>query len=988
MKKIAELVLVTCSLLIWSEARGDLLGAKAVLAQAAAGNDAPADRNSPPQLRVELAALVGESDASKWADRWLALLDRVVTEPSFVRSDDPLEFSDFVKAMPPPAGWQALRAASSTPKDADTSLRLERTQMTWWTDRLLGDEKGLLTDFRGLTAMYRELSAREPERFDSRFLDSLADSTIALMTDRAEIAALLNERLAAATATAKARNQSDGYGGRADFRVPDVVMLLGRPEAEKWMTEALTSYPGTLMISGSSATFELAVELATRLTDRLAAPQWALTCSLDGGPLFDAMQKKFGGSGRESNFREAQSFAFFRALLADDHAAISAILKASANERGPGGQLFQPSALIEELTDSNRAIPVSKGLHRILTEDPTANLWSSYIRIAVLADDSEEMLHLLDATLANPALPADVRRELEEERISADLAADKADAAARLLARGLAASKARRDDVSAAVQLARLGLLLDRPAWVSEGVAGANAAFERQVAAPNQLYRVMSSADDISGILLDAGHPGEAEKIWVQALAAYERARKDPDESSYLDGDESRPALLALTGIYTAAGRSADVLELVERAPSWGARDLVTIYAEKCALGNRQTKPLGVCVAWALAKEGRKEESVALLKSMLPWLSGNDSAYELLAELLGAEAIPELDRLAKLDAFEERPLIWKAKLLLDAGRLDEAETTARAAIKIDPSDGEEGPGDRMRVYAVLADILSAKGDPKQADFLRGVVKSIRLSEKADTFYEAGLLKRAIALYEESLNFFADAYCIQSRLALRLAEAGDWPAAEEHYRRAYELMPASFGRVESHCFGCERAFAGRKQQTLAERVFTKLANEQAKNPQVHYLLGYLHDEQGRTLDAVKEFQKAVELDPDYLNAWKKLADAPAAALSPKEHTRVAGNLIRLDPFGRHSSPDLSGVDELAEIWQLLAAVAESAPHLPASLFPLPASAAALAAAPPSRYPRYRRDDDGEDRSPGAVFADQRFTEAAGSWMQILASRDLD
>ena len=33
------------------------------------------------------------------------------------------------------------------------------------------------------------------------------------------------------------------------------------------------------------------------------------------------------------------------------------------------------------------------------------------------------------------------------------------------------------------------------------------------------------------------------------------------------------------------------------------------------------------------------------------------------------------------------------------------------------------------------------------------------------------------------------------------------------------MPDSFGRVESHCFGCESVFQGADAQALAERVFT-------------------------------------------------------------------------------------------------------------------------------------------------------------------------
>src|SRR5207249_3562492 len=118
------------------------------------------------------------------------------------------------------------------------------------------------------------------------------------------------------------------------------------------------------------------------------------------------------------------------------------------------------------------------------------------------------------------------------------------------------------------------------------------------------------------------------------------------------------------------------------------------------------------------------------------------------------------------------------------GKMEEAEKCARQAITIDPSDGEQGPGRRMRGYAVLADIRERRGDAKEAETLRGAVTAIRHSEEADRFYEAGLLTRAVKMYEEALSHFTNAYCIQSRLALRMAELGDMAGAEEHYRRAY------------------------------------------------------------------------------------------------------------------------------------------------------------------------------------------------------------
>ena len=249
------------------------------------------------------------------------------------------------------------------------------------------------------------------------------------------------------------------------------------------------------------------------------------------------------------------------------------------------------------------------------------------------------------------------------------------------------------------------------------------------------------------------------------------------------------------------------------------------------------------------------------------------------------------------------PLIWRAVLELGQGRLEDAEKSARQAIAIDPSDGEEGRGDRMRAYSVLADILDRKGDSEKAGQMRQVVKAIRLSEDADLYHSAGLLTRAVGMYRQALGYFADAYCIQSRLAIQLTALGKFDEAMTHYERAYELMPESFGRMESHCFGCERAFAGQRAQSAAERVFGQLAEKQPENPRVHYLLGYLRMEEDRNTEAAVEFREAVRLDPDYINAWKQLASNTD---DPAERGRAQLNLLRLDPRHKHDSADLKQV----------------------------------------------------------------------------------
>ncbi|RYG40608.1 tetratricopeptide repeat protein, partial [bacterium] len=302
-----------------------------------------------------------------------------------------------------------------------------------------------------------------------------------------------------------------------------------------------------------------------------------------------------------------------------------------------------------------------------------------------------------------------------------------------------------------------------------------------------------------------------------------------------------------------------------------------------------------------------------------------------------------LERLHAADPFEERPTIWKGVVLKNAGRLEEAEAAIRQAISIDPSDGETHDGRRLYAYTVLAEIREARGDNGQAAEYREAVAAIRLAEKADEMQEAGLTNRAIATYEESLRRFSAAYCIQSRLAIQLMEEGRTKEAEEHYRRAYELMPDSFGRVETHCMGCEGVFKGELAQNVAERTFDRLAKETPNKPQVHYLLGYLRESQGRYEEAMASYSRAVELDPDYLNAWIKLSGlSEYLTIVPERQRAIASAILRLDPLQKHGSDD--GVLEgaaLAEVWKATeAAITAQMPTGPRAIYPLAASAEAL------------------------------------------------
>ena len=208
-----------------------------------------------------------------------------------------------------------------------------------------------------------------------------------------------------------------------------------------------------------------------------------------------------------------------------------------------------------------------------------------------------------------------------------------------------------------------------------------------------------------------------------------------------------------------------------------------------------------------------------------------------------------------------------------AGRLDDAEATVRKAIAIDPSDGEQPRGDRMRAYAVLASILEGKGNAKEAELYRNVVKAIRLAEDADRLcIEAGLLRRAVRLYKQSLAIFEDAYCIQLRLAVQLAESGGFEGGRAALPQGVRADARQLWPRGEPLLRLRRGVSrGRRARRSPRRSSPGWPRERPDKPQTHYLLGYLREQQERHAEAVEPLRKAVQLDPDYLNAWKTLSE---------------------------------------------------------------------------------------------------------------------
>lgn len=983
-----------------ARAAEELLGAEKVLQQLAQASAPMSPKtNATPQALLETDLAIFTTNSSSLspeaaAKAWLALADRVFELNAKPNSSSrsgrgaiPLS-SRLLDALPGPAAWPELRTTVESRSEGKEDRQAAELGLRLLVHTLANDTAARKKDLTALENLAKKAPRDSAWAFQNIFRQ--LNAVLLATSDDSDLVLKTLERELNADAENRWQDSLD---------IPNLVAIVGEAKTEAFLRKALLNPKVKLEINAGSATHKLAQKLALELIGEMKTPQWGLVNSLGVIKLYEAMDHKFpaktnqtelkldGGTldlpDQNENDHERQSAKLYYLLsLISESRTRDAV--ATAKNFAQDNSVFLPADGLKALEQAGYTAALDEFFHELLAQNPEVPFWSYYANLAAKAGKTDRMLALARTTLERKDLSAGSKLALQQNLYLALLAADKVEEGVAELRKQIAQPSARRtarnqyfaseEGPAGNLLLAKLGQLEARKDWLEAGIAGAKKSLAESEATSMDSWGTAAAANVLAGLLISTQRSTETEAVLIAEIKkALQRAAQTQGNryQSYSRGGNSpvAPSLAALTLFYHQAGRPADVITLLDDSPDWGAGDLIKLnnsqlesldFSGRSYHGRSHGLPLQFIAAAVFAKVGKKTAAEQTLSAVFNRSPGLDAAYALLLELGGDQIPARLDELFARDHFEERPLIWKAEWLRRKGDLEAAEKICRQAISIDPSDGEQGPGDRMRAYAVLAEIRAARGDTKEAEFFHGAVSAIRLAEQADRFAEAGLIKRAVQMYEESLTKFADAYCIQSRLAVQLAELGRHAEAEAHYRKAYELMPESFGRVESHCFGCERAFDGQKAQSLAEKIFSDLAVKTPNKPQVHYLLGYLREEQERYQEAIKHYQEAVKLDPDYLNAWVKLQGLMQHVRLPAtQRDDITLNILRLDPASRHSNVSLADVSDLNRVWTAVATAQKLRPVYPKSLYVLKASEAALRKNAPQRPPGMEDEDQALD-----------------------------
>ena len=962
----------------WAADASDLLGAHDVIARIQSAEEQGLATNKPPEVTpqtlfyADLAQFTSNSAAlppEAAATRWLAFFDRYWTLPSGMDGDRmrgmhayirtatrPQDIKDVLAAVPNPATWEAMlkivdaRPTATEHADRELLLRMYVLYLNGKFDRAL-DEIKRTTDV---------LAKKSPDR-----VDQLRYTVRSL---RCSLRELSGDRLPGGMITAFERQLdeiTDPGSQNVEITIPDLLAFSDTNQATRLIEKAIRLPNAALDVKGSDNTRALVRCVVLKHLSEIRMPPWHLVGGDDTIEFYEALTNKYPLKSAEADLNaEENSNSMVRRTNDDDWrmrngrdqataAYLWALVACGRLDEAINLVTGAGAASLRELNYESRHDRLGLNnvaprqffdfLAKLLEKKPDTPAWSAFAAAALSVDRTNDALASVRAfqkTTAGKIQPR-IQSDIANAFLTLD-AVDEAAAALRQSARiervGVSAEVFTRqsyDAQSAATRLTQLGKLLDRADWINEGI-DLMRSFDTQVATRG--WNRYGCDQSFARVLAENKRYEEAEQVLLHHMTEQKRLLIGKGSIRGYDSEGQNamsPDLQDLLKLYSEAGRPTDIVALLRDAPWWGAADLQTINAHR--YNSSDDVDLLVNVAEALLTTSQTNAAATVAHEAVRRAPGYDPGYQVLMKI-DAPGLPAWldDRYAR-DKFEERPLIWKASLLLKQGRLEDAEQTIRLALKVDPTDGETRPGDRVRAYAVLADVLDARGKKDDAAFFRHVVESVRVAEKGDEFKNAGLVQRSLPLYEKASRLFANAYCVQWRMAERLWALGKRDEAEQHYVIAFERMPEQFGQIAHLCFGCEGVFDKPESRGVAERVLMRLAQNGPPRAQVHFLIGELREKQGRYFEAYKEFRKSVAIDPGYMDGWTRLNEiANETAVSQADRDEIALAMLRLDPLCKHANVELGQVADLRTLWVILEKSRSVYEAPPVSILPLPAS----------------------------------------------------
>ncbi len=228
---------------------------------------------------------------------------------------------------------------------------------------------------------------------------------------------------------------------------------------------------------------------------------------------------------------------------------------------------------------------------------------------------------------------------------------------------------------------------------------------------------------------------------------------------------------------------------------------------------------------------------------------------------------PALDKKIKIQAYFDLALDYQK-----AGLFDSAIETFQTVIKLDPR--------HLQAYRHLEKIFEEEKSWEKAFEIQKQIQKLTKSkdtiilahlqtERAKALQEEGRSEEAIRTYRKALQI--DPKCVDAYLHL-----GDYYHERKKFSKAIEIWEGVAERTPEYAFltykRLENAYYELGRYEEMERIYQRNAERNPGDLQTHLVLGDHYSRKGDLTAAIEEFQEAIKIRPDCIEAHQKLGEA--------------------------------------------------------------------------------------------------------------------
>ncbi len=814
-----------------------------------------------------LRALAANGDrisARQAAAEWLALVDEAVAIPQRSFSGvlggsppiPPVTLRTALISLPPPDSWPEIRTmVNQRPPSSD------RTALQMLCARLLGDNEEVVR----LCDEYDRLALPRSDEYPA----GMSGTTFVR---------LATLRRLGRTPSTKALELSLVGNGPRIYTTLYLGDLLPEPQARAFLL-GLLKKGESLDLLGNSRNYRLAQQVVLDHLDQFPKPRWSLVNDWNDRAYLSKLVARYGIDALlDSPFdtQVARKIYFQVLALKQDVGGAARVVTGGTNTVAIAAEEW---AVVPPGLDRFIASVQARLSHTDLT--------ALYVSAAIAAHHIPEAVGRLEAQVASPKTSRSKKVALLRHLVALHTRVGDLDGVIADFAMS-AKIRLNQDEDDPALPALSLGLATGDKRLLNFGMSrGMPAEYGYEGSA---IFESMI----LQGRLIDL------ERLQIKIA----RARVDSGE---LDS-----AGRGLCAIYYRANRPNEVLDLLRDFRWWSADDLLK-FASSDTQGStsddRSQKPTAFYAAWAFARTGQKTLALRTLRALLLGSSQGSAAYDLLNGIGDAKTLAIYSDLILARPYDATTHLWEGDLLFRLGRIAEAESSVKRAIAINPAEGFRY---RAKLQGLFGQILMKKGDRVGASRCTKLVEAIGLASRANDLFRAGVFSTATATMYRAVALSPDDAALQIQLVGYLQKECRGAEASQHAAIALQHLDTAIGEKSEVAANILRQKLTVDMKTLLDRL-VKLKPASAG---AYFARGVLHSEAGRLQEAITDFRRTVNIDPQHATAWERLTGLSGVGLTtPAEAEETALRWLDFAPFAESGffPLDLDAVSNLSSVY---------------------------------------------------------------------------